>query len=869
MTNPHKQVLRQIIDNPHAGIRELCNRSFFYFFKTFWPTVCHHPLKLNWHIEYLCNELQAKAERVAARLPNDHDLIVNIPPGTTKPVWEEMPVLMADGTYKLLKYIIPGDSVINRYGKPCLVTAVHEQGLQPCVKIKTFNGRNIVVAIDHPVLTADGWIDGGDILPDHLLALMHRPRIISSTIRKLSEFKLAGYFVGDGSVSKGNCSVCGKEMEYIDDFISCAQSLGFGFYKFVDKNGVTVVNLNDKTRIKENNIGKYKGMGRGYRKTSGPRQWLRDIGLFGKNSHTKDIPDFIWHGSDEQICAFLATYFQCDGTISFGHESKRNITVSATTVSKKLAIGLQRLFLRIGISMRLREHIAKGGFVKEKGIENYKYYSIETTDQDSAARFLDKIPLTGSKARKLNGFLPKKKIFEQEYWPDRVRETQDIGQLPCRCLSVDDGESFVIDGVVVHNTMVCSVMFPVWCWTKWHWMRFLTFSYNKEVSLEPADNSKIVLESELFQLVFPDIVLKQDKKGVTNFRVVKILPNGRMKVGGGRLSSSVGGTGTGFHGDFLIIDDPLNPQQAASDKELSTCIEWLDETLPTRKTDKDITPTILIMQRLHQGDPSGHLLDNKKLKIRHICLPGDIQRPGYEKLVRPRALVNNYVDGLLDPVRMSRPTLDDLEERLGQLGWAAQVGQNPTPPKGGMFQVDKFITIQAMPIDSHIIHTVRCWDKAGTEVKTKAQEPAWTVGVKVHRLANGKFLISDVKRGRWSAEVREQIIRSTAEADGPNVEVWHEQEPGSGGKESAEATTRNLAGFSVRADRPIGDKIRRADPWSVQVNAGNVLLLAGDWNRDYIEEHRYFPFSKFKDQVDASSMACAKLAAKRMVKILS
>jgi len=414
------------------------------------------------------------------------------------------------------------------------------------------------------------------------------------------------------------------------------------------------------------------------------------------------------------------------------------------------------------------------------------------------------------------------------------------------------------------KTMTCNVMFPVWCWTKWYWMRFLTFGYNQELSLEAADNSRNLLVSQMFQEVYPELIMKRGKEGVTNFRIVKIEDDGTIRLGGGRFSSSISGTGTGFHGDLIIIDDPLNPKQAASTVELKNSIDWLDQTLPTRKTNKEVTPTILIMQRLHEGDPSGHLLAKKKTKVKHICLPGEINTSQYADKVRPIELVSKYVNGLLDPIRLPQSVLIGMEESLGQYGYAAQFGQSPTPPAGGMFRVDRFVMVESMPSPSTIIQTVRSWDKAGTKDGTGA----FTVGTKIHKLASGKYLISDVVRGRWSAEVREQIIRSTAEADGPGVEIVHEQEPGSGGKDSAQATTRNLAGYSVTAERPIGNKIARADTLSVQVNMGNVMLLKGSWNYEFIEEFRYFPFSKFMDQVDSASMGFTKLAQKKQVLVL-
>jgi predicted phage terminase large subunit-like protein len=124
---------------------------------------------------------------------------------------------------------------------------------------------------------------------------------------------------------------------------------------------------------------------------------------------------------------------------------------------------------------------------------------------------------------------------------------------------------------------------------------------------------------------------------------------------------------------------------------------------------------------------------------------------------------------------------------------------------------------------------------------------------------DNKFVIGDVTRGRWSALERERIIKQTAEADratyGWRVKIYVEQEPGSAGKESAEATVRMLAGHNVKADRVTGSKEDRAGPYAAQVQAGNIALARGAWNRDFLDEHESFPAGKFKDQVDAASGA--------------
>lgn len=413
------------------------------------------------------------------------------------------------------------------------------------------------------------------------------------------------------------------------------------------------------------------------------------------------------------------------------------------------------------------------------------------------------------------------------------------------------------------KSATCSHIFPAWCWTKWHWMKFITGSYSSALALESADYCRDIIKSNRFQQLYPDIDIKEDKDTKSNFRIVKKVANPKRgqgtQIGGGRYSTSVGGTLMGFHGDILIIDDPLNPQQSFSEVELGNANRWMEQTLPTRKTNKDITPTILIMQRLHQDDPSGHWLNKQKANIKHICLPGEIRN--YKEKLSPPELVKFYKDDLLDPVRLSWRVLKDTETDLGQYGYAGQIGQDPTPPGGGMFKVDNFILTNTLPPKNQYMQTIRYWDKAGT-----IGAGAYTVGVKMSRLSGNRWIVEDVKRGQWGSNDRERIIRQTAEVDGRDVEIWIEQEPGSGGKESAEGTIRNLVGFVCKAERPTGDKVFRADPYSVQVNNGAFMLLNGIWNHEYIEEHRFFPFSTYKDQVDASGGAFNKLITKRVAR---
>ena len=416
------------------------------------------------------------------------------------------------------------------------------------------------------------------------------------------------------------------------------------------------------------------------------------------------------------------------------------------------------------------------------------------------------------------------------------------------------------------KTIMCSIMFPAWCWTKWHWMRCITASYSSQLSLESADYCRDLIKSQQFREVYPDIMIKEDKDVKSNYKIVKTVTGaggvhrrGLQLAGGGRYSTSVGGTLTGFHGDILIWDDPLKPDEAVSDIGLANANRWIEQTLSTRKTDKEVSVIIGIMQRLSQNDCSGYILDKQKENIKHICIPGEIRN--FKKMLNPPELAQFYIDDLFDPKRMSWKVLKDMEADLGQYGFAGQIGQDPTPPGGGMFKVDRFTIMTQYPMRNEIMHSIRAWDKAGTQ-----DAGDYTVGCKMSKLTGNRILVEDIVRGRWATQERERIIRSVAEADGPYVEIWLEQEPGSSGKDSAEATIRNLVGYRAFAEKSTGDKEFRADPYSVQVNNGGVFLMQGAWNLPYLQELRYFPHSTHKDQTDSSSLAFNKLTNKRLAR---
>jgi len=240
-------------------------------------------------------------------------------------------------------------------------------------------------------------------------------------------------------------------------------------------------------------------------------------------------------------------------------------------------------------------------------------------------------------------------------------------------------------------------------------------------------------------------------------------------------------------------------------------------------------------------------------KVKHVCIPGDILSG---QTVKPELLKQYYIEGFMDPRRLSEATLRANFKALGEFSYAGQFDQSPVPRGGAMFKPDR-IQIDVAPNDAFFVMIIRYWDKAGTQ-----GGGAFTAGVKIGLDKKDRFWILHVVRGQWSMDQREATIKQTATLDGYAVFVWVEQEPGSGGKDQAYYTVKNLRGFNIKVD-PVGsssgNKVTRAGPFADQVNGHNVFMAKGDWNKDYIEELRFFPASKYKDQVDGSSGGFNKL----------
>ena len=190
-------------------------------------------------------------------------------------------------------------------------------------------------------------------------------------------------------------------------------------------------------------------------------------------------------------------------------------------------------------------------------------------------------------------------IPERPVWNWHIKYLCDELQVMAeRVIREEDKEYDLIINIPPGTTKstICSVMFTPWIWTRMPTARAIYGTHTAPLSLDLSRKARMIVASQKYKDLFPEIVLSDDQATKGHFV---------NTMNGARLATMVGGAITGFHAHFIFVDDPLDPQGAASSQEIVTANNWMSETLPTRKIDKGIAVTTLIMQRLHQADCTG------------------------------------------------------------------------------------------------------------------------------------------------------------------------------------------------------------------------------------------------------------------------
>lgn len=350
---------------------------------------------------------------------------------------------------------------------------------------------------------------------------------------------------------------------------------------------------------------------------------------------------------------------------------------------------------------------------------------------------------------------------------------------------------------------------------------------------------------------------------------------------GGVVAAGVGGGITGRGAHLLIVDDPLkNREEAESAAHRDSIWEWWTSTAYTRL--EDGAAVVGMLTRWHGDDWAGRLLrlmatDPLADQWVVLNLPAIWEEPvvpegkSFDEYTREKLLEGVWIGkadelgrGPGEPLWPEKYSADDLhriKRNIGEYDFAALYQQSPYLRSGAMFKREWFTVVEALPKPEEVILRIRVWDKAGS----KSGKSDYAAGVLMSLTRDDLVYVEDVARLQGTPGERDELIKSTALADmkrkGPRTKVWHQQDPGTAGLDSAQATNKMLAKLGVKAEfAPVtGDKETRADPWSSALQAGQVRLVRGAWNEAFIEEHISFPKGNYDDQVDAASWGYSKL----------
>ena len=390
-------------------------------------------------------------------------------------------------------------------------------------------------------------------------------------------------------------------------------------------------------------------------------------------------------------------------------------------------------------------------------------------------------------------------------------------------------------------------MFASVLWQAWEWslgmrsMRYLATAFNDGPVKRDTRKCRDLMLSDWYRSLWPEVVLTRTAE--TSF----------ANSDTGTREGMAFGSLTSQRGDRLIIDDPHSTETAESPTERTRTTRIFREGATDRINDLEKSAIVVIMQRLHEDDVSGTIL-KLKMGYTHLMLPMEFEPERARVNALGFADPRQHDGDLLDPVRFPRAAVEAMKVAKGTYAYAGQYQQRPAPREGGMFKAAWFEG-KIIPVAPAGTRWVRHWDLAATAKTTAAR----TAGVKLGRTTDGKFVVGHVAKDQVEGNAVRRMIKSQAELDGASVEISLPKDPGQAGKVQAQDMIAMLAGYIVRAVPETGDKETRAEPFANQCEAGNVYLVKGDWNQDYIDELCQFPGGSFKDQVDASSGAFGRL----------
>lgn len=414
------------------------------------------------------------------------------------------------------------------------------------------------------------------------------------------------------------------------------------------------------------------------------------------------------------------------------------------------------------------------------------------------------------------------------------------------------------------KSLLVSVFWPSWIWANSPEWRGLFASYAEALAVRDATRCRVIIESPLYRRAYcepREWAMLEDQNAKAEYG---------NTARGYRVSVGVGGKATGLRGDAVVVDDPLNAMDALSAAARARVVEWWDLAMSTRQNDPRKSVQVVIAQRLHEEDLTGHLLARGGYE--HLCLPSEFE-PERRAVTCGGAWKDPRAEEgeLLFPERFPRAVLDDAKETLGSADYAGQHQQAPTPRGGGMFRAEWWRRYRQLPRNAgRFIASVDCAFKGGPGSDFVAVQVWACVGAARYLVwSSRRRLTFSATRALVEHVAREWPLDAVLvedKANGPAiVDSLRDMVPGVLGMNPG------AAGKEARA-QAITPAVEAGQVWIPEDPSGNVQVWragasawseTGGWELDgpgspvqaFLDELGAFPRARHDDQVDALSQA--------------
>ena len=391
-----------------------------------------------------------------------------------------------------------------------------------------------------------------------------------------------------------------------------------------------------------------------------------------------------------------------------------------------------------------------------------------------------------------------------------------------------------------HLKSICaSVAFPAWVLGQDPTQRIVCASYSENLASKHALDCRAMMEPDFYRRIFPRTCLSPKKNTDLDFMTTQR---------GNRYATSVGGTLTGRGGNFIIIDDPLKPEEAFSEAKRPAVNEWYDRTLVSRLDDKSTGVIIVIMQRLHLEDLVGHVKAKGGPDWRWLQLPAIAQEKEY--IFIDDGQIHYRAPGdLLDPQREPLQVLNQLKRDLGNFNFSAQYLQRPLPLEGEIIKWSWFPRYDELPAPDPNDSVVQSWDTASKPGGSNDYSVCTTWLVK-----GQYYYLMDVLRLKLNyPDLKKTVIRHAFHHRADTLLI---EDKDSGTALIQELQNAYSGGPPTIGFKPQGDKQTRMFTQSSKIEQGRVLLpRTALWLDDFQVELLQFPHGRYDDQVDSMSQA--------------